>query len=225
MNSTTQEKLLAQAERLCQQRNVRLTPQRLEVLRLMTQQPGAISAYDLLDLLRVAEPQAKPPTVYRALDFLLEQGFIHRVESANSYVLCHHFEQPMHTSALFICDRCGQVTERTTEGVEETLQKLAQEAGFALRHSVKRTVCAPAAWRLRRATASMTAPNTITASPSRRSKTKSGTSLYLRPGRQRMRATPACAGQAAFNGGPANYQRCLVCSSQAFTSFSAASFW
>ncbi|MBL3369521.1 transcriptional regulator Zur, partial [Klebsiella pneumoniae] len=48
MNSTTQEKLLAQAERLCQQRNVRLTPQRLEVLRLMTQQPGAISAYDLL---------------------------------------------------------------------------------------------------------------------------------------------------------------------------------
>lgn len=136
MNSTTQEKLLAQAERLCQQRNVRLTPQRLEVLRLMTQQPGAISAYDLLDLLRVAEPQAKPPTVYRALDFLLEQGFIHRVESANSYVLCHHFEQPMHTSALFICDRCGQVTERTTQGVEETLQKLAQEAGFALRHSV-----------------------------------------------------------------------------------------
>lgn len=136
MNSTNQEKLLAQAEQLCQQRNVRLTPQRLEVLRLMAEQPGAISAYDLLDLLRVAEPQAKPPTVYRALDFLLEQGFIHRVESANSYVLCHHFEQPMHTSALFICDRCGQVTERTTEGVEESLQKLAQESGFVLRHSV-----------------------------------------------------------------------------------------
>ena len=54
MNSSTQEKLLAQAEQLCQQRNVRLTPQRLEVLRLMAQQPGAISAYDLLDLLRLA---------------------------------------------------------------------------------------------------------------------------------------------------------------------------
>ncbi len=67
MNSTTQEKLLAQAERLCQQRNVRLTPQRLEVLRLMTQQPGAISAYDLLDLLRVAEPQAQA-TCLRALE-------------------------------------------------------------------------------------------------------------------------------------------------------------
>ncbi|UCZ76643.1 zinc uptake transcriptional repressor Zur [Dickeya zeae] len=136
MDSTNPDKLVAQAEQLCQQRNVRLTPQRQEVLRLMALQPGAISAYDLLDLLRVSEPQAKPPTVYRALDFLLEQGFIHKVESTNSYVLCHHFEEHSHTSALFICDRCGQVTERQTEGVEETLRQLAKQAGFALRHSV-----------------------------------------------------------------------------------------
>ncbi|MEG3132779.1 zinc uptake transcriptional repressor Zur [Rouxiella sp. T17] len=136
MNSTTTENILIQAERLCQQRSVRLTPQRLEVLRLMTEQPGAISAYDLLDLLRKTEPQAKPPTVYRALDFLLEQGFIHRVESANSYVVCHHFEEPSHTSALYICDRCGLVTEKTTDGIEERLGKLAKESGFVLRHSV-----------------------------------------------------------------------------------------
>ncbi|MBQ4797237.1 transcriptional regulator Zur, partial [Pectobacterium versatile] len=77
-----------------------------------------------------------PPTVYRALDFLLEQGFIHKVESTNSYVLCHHFEEHSHTSALFICDRCGLVTERQTEGIEETLHQLARQTGFALRHSV-----------------------------------------------------------------------------------------
>lgn len=136
MNSTTQENLLAQAEQLCRQRNVRLTPQRLEVLRLMSQQPSAISAYDLLDLLRIAEPQAKPPTVYRALDFLMDQWFIHRVESANSYILCRHFGQMMHTSALFICDRCSQVSERTTKEVEKMLQKLATESGFVLRHCV-----------------------------------------------------------------------------------------
>lgn len=65
MDKSTKE-LLAQAEKLCAQRNVRLTPQRLEVLRLMSLQQGAISAYDLLDLLRESEPQAKPPTVYRA---------------------------------------------------------------------------------------------------------------------------------------------------------------
>ncbi|WP_440866536.1 zinc uptake transcriptional repressor Zur [Symbiopectobacterium purcellii] len=136
MDSSDQDKLLAQAESICQQRNVRLTPQRLEVLRLMAQQHGAISAYDLLDLLRASEPQAKPPTVYRALDFLLEQGFIHRVESTNSYVMCHHIEEHSHTSALFICDRCGQVTERQTEGIEAILQQLAQSANFTLRHSV-----------------------------------------------------------------------------------------
>ena len=66
MEKTTTQELLAQAEKICAQRNVRLTPQRLEVLRLMSLQDGAISAYDLLDLLREAEPQAKPPTVYRA---------------------------------------------------------------------------------------------------------------------------------------------------------------
>ena len=107
MDKTPSQEMLAHAEKLCAQRGVRLTPQRLEVLRLMSLQQGAISAYDLLDLLREKEPQAKPPTVYRALEFLLEQGFVHKVESTNSYVLCHLFDQPTHSSAMFICDRCG----------------------------------------------------------------------------------------------------------------------
>ncbi|MDY0969555.1 zinc uptake transcriptional repressor Zur [Siccibacter turicensis] len=136
MDMTTSQTVLAQAEKLCQQRNVRLTPQRLEVLRLMTLQKGAISAYDLLDLLRVSEPQAKPPTVYRALDFLLEQGFVHKVESTNSYVLCHLIDQPTHTSAMYICDRCGQVKEQSAEGVEDILHAVAARMGFALRHNV-----------------------------------------------------------------------------------------
>ncbi|WP_054954506.1 zinc uptake transcriptional repressor Zur, partial [Citrobacter amalonaticus] len=97
---------------------------------------GAISAYDLLDLLRESEPQAKPPTVYRALDFLLEQGFVHKVESTNSYVLCYLFDQPTHTSAMFICDRCGAVKEECAEGVEDIMHTLAAKMGFALRHNV-----------------------------------------------------------------------------------------
>ncbi|KEA49959.1 MULTISPECIES: zinc uptake transcriptional repressor Zur [Mangrovibacter] len=136
MDKSGTQNLLARAEKLCQQRNVRLTPQRLEVLRLMSEQDGSISAYDLLDLLRVAEPQAKPPTVYRALDFLLEQGFVHKVESTNSYVLCHLFDQPTHTSAMFICDRCGAVKEECAEGVEDIMHSLAASMGFALRHNV-----------------------------------------------------------------------------------------
>lgn len=136
MNIISTEKLLTQAEIICQKRNVRLTPQRLEVLRLMSEHSGAISAYDLLDLLRVSEPQAKPPTIYRALDFLLEQGFIHRVESTNSYVVCHHFEQPSHTSAMLICDRCGSVSEQHAQGVQDILASLALKSGFTLSNSV-----------------------------------------------------------------------------------------
>ena len=136
MDKTTPKDLLAQAERLCAQRGVRLTPQRLEVLRLMTLQQGAISAYDLLDLLKISEPQAKPPTVYRALEFLLEQGFVHKVESTNSYVLCHLFDNPSHTSAMFICDRCGVVKEEAADGVEDIMHTLAARMGFALRHNV-----------------------------------------------------------------------------------------
>lgn len=135
VNSTPQD-MLVQAEQLCAQRGVRLTPQRLEVLRLMTLQQGAISAYDLLDLLKVSEPQAKPPTVYRALEFLLEQGFVHKVESTNSYVLCHLFDKPSHTSAMFICDRCGVVKEKAADGVEDIMHALAARMGFALRHNV-----------------------------------------------------------------------------------------
>lgn len=136
MDKTTSQEMLVQAEKLCAQRNVRLTPQRLEVLRLLSLQKSAISAYDLLDLLRESEPQAKPPTVYRALDFLLEQGFVHKVESTNSYVLCHLIDQPTHTSAMYICDRCGQVKEQSADGVEDILQAVAARMGFALRHNV-----------------------------------------------------------------------------------------
>ncbi|MFB6325931.1 transcriptional regulator Zur [Pantoea deleyi] len=136
MTTMTTQQILTQAEKMCLQRGVRLTSQRAEVLRLMAEQPGSISAYDLLDQLRVSEPQAKPPTVYRALDFLLEQGFIHRVESNNSYVMCHHFEAPAHTSVMLVCDRCAAVTEKQAQGVETIIATLAGEAQFALRHSV-----------------------------------------------------------------------------------------
>lgn len=131
--------VLVQAEHLCQQRAVRLTPQRAEILRLVAIQERAISAYELLDLLRINEPHAKPPTVYRALNFWLEQGFIHKIESINSYIVCHYIEHNCHTSALFICDQCGQVEEHHTTGIENILQSLANSSHFTLKHCVVET--------------------------------------------------------------------------------------
>ena len=129
-------KLLAMAENICQSRSVRLTPQRATVLRLIAEQPGAISAYDLLDLLREIEPQAKPPTVYRGLEFLLEQGFIHKIESTNSYIICHHFDNPSHSSVMLICNGCGRVSESDCEVIETAIIQLAESAKFHLHHTV-----------------------------------------------------------------------------------------
>lgn len=75
MTTTSLERLLAQAEQICLQRNVRLTPQRMEVLRLMACQKGTISAYDLLDLLRVSEPQTKTADYLPSIGFSVGAGF------------------------------------------------------------------------------------------------------------------------------------------------------
>ncbi|MFS1537385.1 MAG: zinc uptake transcriptional repressor Zur [Candidatus Phlomobacter fragariae] len=145
MTKQDQEKILYQAKKICQARNVRLTRQREEVLRLIAIQSCAISAYDLLDLLRISEPQAKPPTIYRGLEFLLEQGFIHKIESTNNYVICHHFEDPKHTSVMLICDSCGSVTETNGLAVETAILKLAKQTCFQLFRTVVEShgLCSP----------------------------------------------------------------------------------
>ena len=84
------EKTLQAAEETCRQRGVRLTEIRREVLRLIARQGGGIKAYDLLAQLQQALQNAKPPTVYRALDFLLANGLIHRIESQNAFFSCDH---------------------------------------------------------------------------------------------------------------------------------------
>ncbi|MGF1688816.1 zinc uptake transcriptional repressor Zur [Photobacterium japonica] len=128
--------LLETAQQLCEQRGVRLTPQRLKTLSLIIEQRRSISAYELLDLLRESEPQAKPPTVYRALDFLLAQGFVHKVESTNTYIACCLLEHADHCSQLLICDACGAVEECHDDELAKLLRHRAEQNGFAITHHV-----------------------------------------------------------------------------------------
>lgn len=132
------QNLLCEIKKVCIQRYVHLTPQRLEVLRVIAQQHnGSISAYGLLNLLRQSSfPNAKPSTIYRALNFLLAQGFIHRIESTNSFVLCQFFLELSHDFSFFICDNCKRVTEQTTTGIVEVLQNTAKITGFIMSHSI-----------------------------------------------------------------------------------------
>src|SRR6478736_3677122 len=113
----------------CELRGLRLTPLRLRVLELIAGESKPVKAYDLLDRLKGEHGSAAPPTVYRALDFLLEHRFIHKLESINAYVGCHHPSEA-HQVPFLICDICSGATEVCDERVSRLLTEQARERGF-----------------------------------------------------------------------------------------------
>ncbi|MEM7121578.1 MAG: transcriptional repressor [Pseudomonadota bacterium] len=119
------------AARLCDQRGVRLTPLRCAVLDLVVAAGRPIGAYELLDLLREEQGKAAPPTVYRALDFLIEQGLVHRLESLNAYVGC---ADPAHVHAwqFLICGDCGRAVEMDDRRIKNAIDKGAADHGFVI---------------------------------------------------------------------------------------------
>lgn len=121
--------LMQQAERQCLQRGVRFTPIRRRVLEMIASNRGGLKAYDLLDKLAVEHTAARPPTVYRALDFLIEQGLVHRIESLNAYVACPCPEHA-HGFQLLICRHCGRVEELHLDEVNAQLSEHARDQGF-----------------------------------------------------------------------------------------------
>lgn len=117
------------AERLCSGRGVQLTPIRLQVLKLIWESHQAVKAYELLDRIKPLKQDAKPATIYRALDFLIEQGLIHRVESLNAFIGCN-CSAVQHEQLLLICRQCCEVEERPAVDVMRTLSLEIEEAGF-----------------------------------------------------------------------------------------------
>ena len=120
-----------EVERACEQRGLRLTPIRANALRLIASAGRPIKAYDLLDQMKTTHDAAAPPTVYRALDFLLEHGFIHKLASINAYVGCHHPGGEAHAVPFLICDRCQSATELEDESIVGSLDARARALGFA----------------------------------------------------------------------------------------------
>lgn len=118
------------AEQLCRQRGVQLTPIRKIVLELIWRNHKSVKAYDLLEQIKPLKDAAKPATIYRALDFLLEQGLIHRVESLNAFIGCNSSDHK-HDQLLLICDQCHEVEELAAESAIQSLQAEILNAGFA----------------------------------------------------------------------------------------------
>jgi Fur family zinc uptake transcriptional regulator len=127
--------VIRRAEALCQQRGVRLTQQRKAVLQLVCESNKPLSAYELLDQMRATLKNPAPPTIYRALDFLLEQGLIHKLESLHAFIGCTHPEHP-HASQFLICADCGDVAEVEDPHLAESLQAAEKATGFRTKRPI-----------------------------------------------------------------------------------------
>ncbi len=128
MDEQTLTAALARAESLCAERGVRLTAQRRRVLELVCRAERPVGAYEILDQVRDGG-KAAPPTVYRALDWLLAQGLVHKLETLHAYIGCTHPEHP-HASQFLICSGCGCVAELEDAAIAGSLQSAAEETGF-----------------------------------------------------------------------------------------------
>lgn len=118
---------LGAADALCETRKARMTPTRRRVLEILLEEHKAIGAYDLLERLRVDGIADKPPVAYRALNFLIEQGFVHRIEKLNAYVACDAPEVS-HNPMFLICDTCHNVAEQPTD-LPDNLGATSKDAG------------------------------------------------------------------------------------------------
>lgn len=121
---------LARAQAICAGAGAKLTAQRQMVLQLVWQSHKPLGAYPLMNQLQQLTGKiVAPPTVYRALEFLLEHGLIHRVHSLNAFIGCDHPGQP-HSGQLLICRTCGDAQELDCDTFSASIQQLVPANGF-----------------------------------------------------------------------------------------------
>lgn len=123
---------LAEAEVICTRQGLRLTALRKRVLELVWLSHKPLGAYDILAVLSEADGRrAAPPTVYRALDFLLENGLVHRIASLNAFVGCNH-PQHAHQGQFLICRSCHAAIELEQAAISEAIVQCARDVGFVV---------------------------------------------------------------------------------------------
>lgn len=122
---------LDRAEQLCQARGAKLTGLRRQVLALVLEVRHPVGAYDLIERMSAGQRRVAPPTVYRALDFLREQGLVHRIDSLNAFIGCASPGRG-HEAQFLICRGCRNVAEISDPDLAEVLERAASRAGFRL---------------------------------------------------------------------------------------------
>lgn len=119
----------------CASQGLRFTPVRRRVLELLLKHHRALGAYEILDVLREEGLGSQPPVAYRALEFLTEHGFAHRIEAINAFTACHHTHRD-HDAAFLICTGCGLVAETAIDPGRDALDSAAQASGFSINRMV-----------------------------------------------------------------------------------------
>jgi Fur family zinc uptake transcriptional regulator len=127
---------LLNAEGVCARRAQKFTPIRRQVLQALLSSHRPLGAYEVIDELAKSMPRPAPITVYRALDFLMENGLVHRIESRNAYLACAHDHDAAAMVAFLICDVCGSVGEIPAVPVAQSVNAAARASGFAPKMSV-----------------------------------------------------------------------------------------
>ncbi|MBK0326604.1 transcriptional repressor [Rhodobacteraceae bacterium F11138] len=126
---------LAVVEARCAAEGLRLTPVRRKVLEFLLREHRALGAYAILDMLRDDGFSSQPPVAYRALDFLAENGFVHKIERLNAFVACTHPGEN-HSPAFMICRLCDAVAEAQSTPAKSALGDAARAAGFEIEKTV-----------------------------------------------------------------------------------------
>jgi Fur family transcriptional regulator, zinc uptake regulator len=124
------------AERVCEARAQKFTPIRRHVLQALLSSHRPLGAYEVIDELAKSMPRPAPITVYRALEFLMVNGLVHRIESRNAYLACAHDHDAAAMVAFLICDDCGSVGEIPAAPAAQGLNAAARATGFAPKLSV-----------------------------------------------------------------------------------------
>ncbi len=110
----------------CKVNHIKLTPLREQVLAIISQSEKPLTAYAILDELKTVKPNAQVMSIYRTLNFLLDKELIHRIESLNAVMLCHHMDAREHLSQWLICERCGEATECDLPIFQQGLDDIAR---------------------------------------------------------------------------------------------------
>jgi Fur family zinc uptake transcriptional regulator len=126
---------LAAAQAICAAKGLRLTPARARTLEVLLESHKALGAYEVLDRLAADGLGAQPPVAYRALDFLVTNGFAHRIEKLNAFVACVH-PGGAHAPAFMICRSCRKVAETASDEAQDGLDAAANALGFAIEAQV-----------------------------------------------------------------------------------------